>query len=266
MPYSTVLSRRAVAAGLAAMLVAPPTRVLAQRRRPRIAMLCTSTARTPAGEPTGLWYSELTVPYLAFHDAGLIIDMASVEGGAPPIDPRSMGPRGNKPENTLFEAMPEAQNAFSTMPAIAELVPANYDAVFLCGGHGTMWDFRDSMELVRMVEIIDRAGGIVSAICHGSAGLLDVRAADGAPLVAGRRVTGFSNAEEDAVGLTDEMPYLLEDDLVAAGGIYSAAPAFEPHAVRDDRLITGQNPKSAGPAALLVVEALAEAGHTVRQT
>jgi putative intracellular protease/amidase len=142
------------------------------------------------------------------------------------------------------------------MPAVGSLDPAVYDAVFLCGGHGTMWDFRESTTLARMVENIDRRGGVVSALCHGPAGLLTANRADGRPLVLGRRVTGFSNAEEDAVDLTEAMPYLLEDEIRRLGGHYVSAPNFESHAVRDGRLVTGQNPASARLTAELTLAAL----------
>lgn len=261
------LSRRSVLTGLggAVLLSATGTARIATAQagnampEARIAMISTSVGAQPDGTPTGLWFSELTTPYWAFVDAGLSVDFASIAGGAPPIDPRSMtGPRGRGPSVDRFEASPEAIAAFNTMQAIGRLDAARYDAVFLCGGHGTMWDFRESTALAQMIETIDRAGGVVAAVCHGPAGLLAATRGDGRPLVAGRRVTGFSNAEEDAVDLTDAMPYLLEEELRSLGGNYLSVPNFEPHAIRDGRLVTGQNPASAGPTAELTIAALAD--------
>lgn len=262
-----LLSRRSVLTGIGGTVLLSATskaRIATAQTRDatrtaHIAMISTSVGAKPDGTPTGLWFSELTTPYWAFVDAGLSVDFASIAGGAPPLDPRSMtGPRGRGPSVDRFEASSEAKAAFNTMQAVRRLDPASYDAVFLCGGHGTMWDFRESTALAQMIETIDRAGGVVAAVCHGPAGLLTATRDDGRPLVDGRRVTGFSNAEEDAVNLTDAMPYLLEDELRRLGGNYVSAPNFKPHAIRDGRLVTGQNPASAGPTAELTIAALAD--------
>ncbi len=261
------LSRRSVLAGLGGLAVlctagrarAAAAQVGGAMRDRRIAMIATSVGTRPDGSPTGLWFSELTAPYWAFVDAGFAVDFASVTGGAPPIDPRSMtGPRGRGASVDRFEASPSAMAALAATPPLARLDAADYDALFLCGGHGTMWDFRESAALTRLVEAVDRDGGVVAAVCHGPAGLLPAIRADGRSFVEGRRVTGFSNAEEDAVALTEVMPYLLEDELRRLGGSYTSAAIFEPHAVRDGRLVTGQNPASAGATAALTMEALAD--------
>ena len=170
------------------------------------------------------------------------------------------GPRGRGPSVDRFEASDTAMQAFRTMPAVETLDAAAYDAVFLCGGHGTMWDFRESPAIRRLVETIDRRGALISAVCHGPAGLLSALGQDGRPLVEGRRVTGFTNAEEAAVDLTDAVPYLLETALRRLGARFEAGANFQPKVVRDGNLITGQNPASAGPMADLVTAVLIERG------
>jgi putative intracellular protease/amidase len=222
-------------------------------------MISTSVARMPDGKPTGLWLSELTTPYWVFHDAGFEIQLASVAGGEPPVDARSMtGPRGRGPSVDRFERSERAMAQFRSMPAVATLDPGRFDAVFLCGGHGTMWDFRESADIRRMVENLDRRGAVVAAVCHGPAGLLAATRPDGSSILAGRRVTGFKDAEEDAVELTASVPYLLETEMKRLDARFEAAANFQPFALRDGNLITGQNPASAAPIAELVIAALSE--------
>lgn len=226
---------------------------------PQVAMISTSVGWMPDGKPTGLWMAELTTPYWAFMDAGFEVRLASVAGGAPPVDERSMaGPRGRGVSVDRFERSSTAMARFQSMPAVAALDPSRFNAVFLCGGHGTMWDFCESAGIRRVVENLDRRGAVVAAVCHGPAGLLTATRPDGSSILAGRRATGFTNAEEDAVQLTASMPYLLETVMKRLGARFEATANFQPFAVRDGNLITGQNPASAAPIAELVVAALRE--------
>jgi putative intracellular protease/amidase len=199
----------------------------------------------------------MTDPYWVFRDTGLGVDIASIRGGEPPIDPRSMsGSRGSGPLVRRFQADAKAMEAFRSTPELGSVDASSYDALFLAGGHGTMWDFPSSLPLNRTLTRAFRANRVVAAVCHGPAGLLGITDARGEPVIKGRRVTGFTNAEEQAVQLTSVVPFLLEDAMKAKGARFVAGPDFEPHVLQDRYLITGQNPRSAEPAAQLVVQAL----------
>jgi putative intracellular protease/amidase len=225
---------------------------------PRILMVATSADRmSPGNEPTGVWLEELTAPYYAFRDAGAEVTIASIKGGAIPVDARSVTASGKKEpsvERYLQDADLKARVAAT--PKFTDIDPGSYDALFLPGGHGTMFDYPGSAELARLVERFDREGKIVAAVCHGPAGLVGARKADGTPFVAGRKVAAFTDSEERAVGLEKAVPFLLEARLKELGAVHDGGPDFKPHAVQDGRLITGQNPASAVPAAKLVIEAL----------
>jgi putative intracellular protease/amidase len=204
--------------------------------------------------PTGFYWEELAVPYWRFRDAGFVVTLASINGGEPPADPASAD--SPDPAVARFQGDPQAMQALAATRPIAEIT-GSFDAVFLPGGHGTMWDLRQSQALQRAIAATYDSGGVVGAVCHGPSGLLDVRLADGSPLVKGRRVNGFTDAEERASGLQDTVPFLLESELRRLGGLYESNPEnFDPHAVRDDRLVTGQNPASSAAVADLMVEAL----------
>jgi putative intracellular protease/amidase len=257
---NTLFNRRQFTLAGAALLgtAALSTRARAAARRPRIAMVITSTAKKPNGMDTGLWMAELTTPYWAFVDAGFDVALYSIAGGEPPIDPRSVNLlRGLTASVRRFKGHEGAMAAYRQTARIDAFDAKQADAIFLCGGHGTMFDFRDSAALIGAVEAVDRQGGLVAAICHGPAGLLGARRADGRPFVEGRAVTGFTDAEEDAVKLTQAVPFLLETELRKAGARFVGAPNFEAHALRSGNLVTGQNPASAERTAALVVEALA---------
>ncbi len=220
----------------------------------RVLMVTTSWGVTDAGEPTGLWLSEFTDPYFVFKDAGALVRVASVAGGYPPIDPRSRAEdRGRTSGVARFEDDDAAKEALRAAPALETVDVRSFDAIFLCGGHGTMWDFVDGA-VPDAVSTVAARGGVVGAVCHGPAGLVNATRAGGAPLVAGRRVTGFTNAEEEAVGLTNAVPFLLEDALLAQGATFAAAADFQRHVVRDERLVTGQNPASANGVAFAVLD------------
>lgn len=224
----------------------------------KILIVATSAAEMTNGEPTGVWLEELTTPYYAFRDGGADVTVASIAGGRIPVDARSISKPGDNDasvERYLEDA--EAQQTFNNTVAFTELDTDGFDAVFLPGGHGTMFDYPDSDALAALIETFDRAGKIVSAVCHGPAALVSAKAPDGAPFVKGRKVAAFTDSEEVAVGLDDAVPFLLETRLRELGALHEAAPDFEPFALQDGNLITGQNPASATKTATLVLDALA---------
>jgi putative intracellular protease/amidase len=198
------------------------------------------------GRPTGFWLEELTAPLRAFRDAGLAVDLTSVRGGRPPVDPASTADTA---------ADPGLDALLADLPPLASVDPAGYDAVFLVGGHGTMWDFPADESLARIVSTI-AGSGVVAAVCHGAAGLLGATTPAGDPLVAGRTVTGFSDAEEVLAGATDGLPFSLEQRLTALGAVVEVGAPFTPTVRRDGRLLTGQNPASSASLAAAVVDVL----------
>ncbi|GGE20412.1 dimethylallyltransferase [Aureimonas endophytica] len=227
--------------------------------RSNILIITTSAATMGGtGKPTGLWFEELAVPYYAFVDAGAEVTLASIAGGPVPIDPRSVKPKGeNEASVDRFLGDAAASKALAETPAVAALEGTAYDAVVLPGGHGTMFDLPESAELAALVGTAWAAGKVIAAVCHGPAGLVQARDESGAPLVRGRRVTGFSDSEERAVGLDEAVPFLLESRLRELGGRYESGADFQPFAVVDGRLVTGQNPASSALTAQRVLEALA---------
>lgn len=232
--------------------------------QPRILIVTTSNATMgPNGKPTGLWLEELTTPYFTFAEAGALVTLASISGGMIPVDPRSLEPSDTEPESvSRFRGDGLASGALDRSHAIAGIDAANFDAIFLPGGHGTMWDLPCNATLASLVGRMWREGKVVGAVCHGPAGLLSAVETDGQPLVAGKRITAFTNAEEDAVGLTDAVPFLLEDRLRELGALFESGETFAPHAIADGRLVTGQNPASSRDTARLILDAV-EAASTV---
>jgi putative intracellular protease/amidase len=226
-----------------------------------VLMIVTSHDRLGgSGKATGIWAEELAVPYYAFVDAGMRVEIASPRGGKVPLDPGSLKPVGeNPPAVERFLADAQAQQRIAQTAQVGAVDTARHDAVFLPGGHGTMWDLPDDAGVRRAVESAFVAGKPVAAVCHGPAGLVGARGPDGNPMVAGRRVNAFTNAEEAAVGLVQVVPFLLEDRLRALGAQFVSAAPWQPFAVRDGHLITGQNPQSSEKVAALVVEALRQA-------
>lgn len=210
-----------------------------------------------SGQPTGLWAEELTTPYYAFIDAGAAVDIVSIDGGEVPIDPHSVRPSGQNPESVeRFLKDETAMRAIKASRKIDAGAVGGYDAVFLPGGHGTMWDMPGNTALAALLSRAWTDGKVVAAVCHGPAGLVGAKDGDGRPIVSGRRVSAFSNAEEAAMGLSKTVPFLLESRLRELGARYESGPNFEPHAVRDGRLVTGQNPASSEEVARLVLEAV----------
>ncbi len=204
------------------------------------------------GKPTGFYLSEVTHPYEILSEAGIAVDFVSPLGGRPPVD-------GLKLEDSINHAYwddPEFQRKLSTTRRPQDVSAQSYDAIFYAGGHGTMWDFPDNEALAGLTSRIYANGGIVAAVCHGPAGLLNVKAPDGTYLIAGREVTGFSNEEEAAKNLTEVLPFLLQERMAEKGALYTSAPKFQEHCVVSGRLITGQNPASASAVGRALVEML----------
>lgn len=229
-----------------------------QRMTTKILIILTShavmgeTGKTE--EPTGFWLEELTAPYYAFTDAGYDITIASIQGGMPPVDPSSLqdGLHARYENDTVLQAKMK-----SSLPVNA-CRAEEFDAIFLPGGHGTMWDLPMSKDLAALLTRAYAADKVIAAVCHGVAGLINAQDQNGQPLVKGRNLTSFSNDEESMVGLTDKVPFLLETRLRNLGAHYTCGPNFQPKAMRDGNVITGQNPASSAPAAVLVMETLAE--------
>ncbi|MFT4174253.1 MAG: type 1 glutamine amidotransferase domain-containing protein [Rhodocyclaceae bacterium] len=227
----------------------------------KILIVLTSHATAGAsGHPTGLWLEEFTTPYYAFVDAGVQVDVASIEGGQVPVDPNSVQPEGKNPasvERYLKDAAARAKAENSLK--LQGIQSTGYAAVFMPGGHGTMWDLPDSAALATLLGDAWRDGKVVAAVCHGPAGLVNARDEAGRPLVAGRRVAAFTNSEEVAAGMDKTVPFALETRIRELGARYESGPDFQPFAVRDGRLVTGQNPVSSEKVAQLVLEAVREA-------
>jgi putative intracellular protease/amidase len=229
----------------------------------KILIITTSHATLGAGDPTGIWLEELTTPYYAFVDQGAQVTVASIDGGAIPIDPRSLRPIGeNDASVERYLKDDSLQSKVNLTVRFTAEMAKDYDAVFLPGGHGTIWDYPESQALAETVVKYLNAGRVVTAVCHGPAGLVSARLANGKAAIAGRKVTGFTNSEERAAGLDDEVPFLLETRLRELGANYVRGPDFKPFAVRDGNLVTGQNPASAGEVAKLTLEAVQAARAT----
>lgn len=231
----------------------PDGRAIASQK-PRILILVTSADRLPDGQPTGLWLEEYAVPYQAFVEAGYPVDTVTIRGGAVPIDPRS------DPSAEQRRAWAPAIRQLQRTRSLAEVKAADYQTLFIPGGHGAMLDLARHPQVARLVERLDAAGAVIAALCHGPAALVEARTVAGEPLVAGRRLTAFSDAEERAVQLEEAMPFLLESRLRELGAQVEVAPAFKGHVIRDGRWITGQNPASSAQMArevLVVLEGAA---------
>jgi putative intracellular protease/amidase len=209
------------------------------------------------GEKTGFWLEEFAAPYYVFKDAGAAITLASPKGGQPPLDPKSDAPDAQTDATRRFQGDDAAQAALAATMPLGDVKAADYGAVFYPGGHGPMWDLAEDADSIALIEATLAADRPLALVCHAPAALKNVRAPDGSPLVKGRAVTGFTNGEEAAVGLTDVVPFLLEDMLAANGGDYSKGADFAPYVVEDGMLITGQNPASSEEAARNLLAKLA---------
>ncbi|HLT57233.1 MAG: type 1 glutamine amidotransferase domain-containing protein [Limnochordales bacterium] len=215
----------------------------------RVLMVVTSHATITPEKPTGIWLSEFSEPYTLFRQQGYEVTVASIRGGKAPVDPRSLKEPVDGETRTALQEL-EATIALRDVPT------DDFDAIFLPGGHGTMYDLPGSEELAQTLRSFYETGRVIGAVCHGPAGLVGATLSDGTPLVTGKRVTGFTNEEETAAGYDQLMPFLLEDRLKELDATFVAAPMWADHIEVDGRLITGQNPQSSVSAAKAVIRAL----------
>lgn len=209
------------------------------------------------GRKTGFWLEELAAPYYAFKDAGAEVVLASPLGGQPPLDPKSNEPSFQTDLTRRFEADAAATAQLAATVRLDTVDQADFDTVFYPGGHGPLWDLAEDKHSIALIESFVAANKPVALVCHAPGVLRDVKTAAGRPLVEGKKVTGFTNTEEEAVGLTNVVPFLVEDELKAKGGVYSSGPDWASYVVRDGLLITGQNPASSAAAAALLLQQLA---------
>jgi putative intracellular protease/amidase len=200
------------------------------------------------GRKTGFWLEEFAAPYFVFRDAGVELTLASPKGGQPPVDPKSDLPENQTPAMARFKQDQAAQKALAHTVRLTDMKAENFDTVFYVGGHGPMWDLAESADSIALIESFYNSGKPVALVCH-SPGLLHRVTYQGAPIVKGKRVTGFANSEEEEVHLTNVVPFLVEDELKRLGGIFEKAPNWQPFSIVDGRLITGQNPASSTVAA-----------------
>jgi putative intracellular protease/amidase len=201
------------------------------------------------GKKTGFWLEEFAAPYYVFKDAGAKVTLVSPRGGQPPLDPKSDEPDAQTAATRRFKGDSDAQHALGHTGVLADVNAAGYDAVFYPGGHGPLWDLAQDPYSLKLIQQMLQADKTVAAVCHAPGVLWRAKGADGASVVKGKRVTGFTNSEEDAAGLTQVVPFLVQDLLVENGGVYSKGADWQPHVVTDGPLITGQNPASSEPAA-----------------
>ncbi len=197
-----------------------------------------------SGEKTGFWLEEFASPFYCLKDSGVEVTLASPLGGQPPMDPKSYTPEAQTSATRRFDVDPSAQAQLANTIPLKDIDAEGFDAIFYPGGHGPLWDLYDDKTSIALIEKFIDDGKPVATVCHAPAVLLQVKTAEGQPLVKGKKVTGFSNSEEAGVGLTDIVPYLLEDQLSALGGHYQKTDDWNPLAVTDGLLITGQNPAS----------------------
>lgn len=201
------------------------------------------------GEKTGFWSEELAAPYYALADAGIEITLASPKGGLPPLDPKSQLPDFQTEQTKRFDADKNLQEKLAHTLTLDEVKEEDYDAVFYPGGHGPLWDLTYDKRSIALIEKFYGNGKPVATVCHASSALLYAKTPEGESLVKNKQVTGFANTEEEAVGLTQVVPFLLEDELKKQGGIYSKGADWSSYVLQDGHLITGQNPGSSSAAA-----------------
>ncbi|TSK04949.1 MAG: type 1 glutamine amidotransferase domain-containing protein [Geobacter sp.] len=223
----------------------------------KILMVVTSHDKLgDTGEQTGFWLEELAAPYYVFHDAGASVTIVSPRGGMPPVDPKSNLPENETEATMRFKDDQAAQDDLAHSKRLREVSVNDFDAIFYPGGHGPLWDLALDTDSIALIEAFVRAGKPVGAVCHAPAVLADVKGTDGDFLVKGRHVTGFTNAEEEAVGLTDVVPFLLEDRLKQRGATFRSGGDWAPYVEVDGKLVTGQNPASSAPAAEALLKLL----------
>ena len=210
------------------------------------------------GRKTGFWLEELAAPYYVFKDAGAEITLASPKGGQPPLDPKSNEPGFQTDQTRRFEADPVANTQLAQTVRLDSVRQEDFDTVFYPGGHGPLWDIAEDQNSIRLIESFLAAEKPVALVCHAPGALRHVKTPDGRPLVEGKRVTGFTNSEEDGVALTDVVPFLVEDELKAMGGKFEKGEDWGAFIVTDGLLTTGQNPASSSAAAKTLLEKVAK--------
>lgn len=208
------------------------------------------------GRKTGFWLEELAAPYFVFKDAGAEIVLASPKGGQPPLDPKSNEPSFQTDLTHRFEADAAAKAQLASTVRLDSVKQEDYDTVFYPGGHGPMWDLAEDQNSIKLIETFVSAGKPVALVCHAPGALRHVKTPDGKPLVQNKTLTGFTNGEEEEVGLTKVVPFLVEDELLNLGATFSKVKNWGVYTVTDGQLITGQNPASSGPAAKVLLEVL----------
>lgn len=208
------------------------------------------------GMKTGFWLEEFAAPYFVFRDAGAEITLASPKGGQPPLDPKSDAPDAQTEHTLRFKQDEAAQSALAATEKLSSIVAKDYDAVFYTGGHGPLWDLAEDRDSIKLIEELYAAGRPVAAVCHAPAAFRHTQNASGMPLVLGKSVTGFTNTEEAAAGLTHNVPFLVEDMLKKNGAKFSKSLDWQSYVLTDGNLITGQNPASSSNAATAVLQQL----------
>ena len=236
--------------GLALAASAP-----AAEQKPVLIVLTSHAQMGDTGKPTGFFLGELTHPLEVFEKAGVPVELASIQGGEPPVDGLDL----EDEINARYWNDPAFRAKLAATKKLSDLDPADYSAVFFSGGHGTMWDFPDDADVQRFARDLYEKGSPVGAVCHGPAALVNVKLSDGSYLVAGKEVSAFTNAEEEKVGLTKVVPFLLATKLEERGAKHLAAPDFQKQVVTSGNLVTGQNPASAAGVAGEMVKRLQDA-------
>ena len=222
-----------------------------------ILMVLTSHDRLgDTGKKTGFWLEELAGPYYVMTDAGVSVTLVSPRGGQPPLDPKSDEPDAQTENTKRFKADPAAQSALASTGKLSDVDASRFDAVFYPGGHGPLWDLAEDKASIALIETMWAAGKPIAAVCHAPGVLRHARATDGSALVKGKKVTGFTNTEEEGVGLTKVVPFLVEDMLKSNGGVYSKGADWQSYVLTDGKLVTGQNPASSEDAAKALLKLL----------
>src|SRR5580698_6131573 len=208
------------------------------------------------GRKTGFWLEELAAPYYVFKDAGVEITLASPKGGRPPLDPKSNEPEFRTELTLRFEKDPAAKAQLDNTVRLDSVRQEDFDTVFYPGGHGPMWDLAEDKSSIKLIESFIAAGKSIAIVCHSTGALRHVKTTDGKFLVQGKEVTGFTNGEEEEMGLTKVVPFLVEDEMLKLGAVFSKVKDWGVHVVSDGLLITGQNPASSGPTARTLMAAV----------
>jgi putative intracellular protease/amidase len=224
----------------------------------KILMIVTSNATMgESNKPTGVWAEELAAPYYQFVDAGVAVDIASPQGGKVPLDAGSVKPHGGNSAavDRMLGDAPLKARLGSTL-SVADVDAGNYDAIFFPGGHGTMWDLPNDAGVTKAVEQAFVGNKVIASVCHGAAGLVSAKRADGKSILEGKRINSFTDAEEAAVGLTGVVPFALESRIRSLGATFEGAANWQPFAVRDGIFVTGQNPQSSDLVAQHTLAAL----------